>query len=175
VEAVLAATGFEPERLVLEITETAMFRDTQATIRKLQALRALGVRIAIDDFGTGYSSLSYLRRFPVDILKIAKDFVASPDGDSGDWAFAAAIIALGRALDLRIVAEGIEEAGQLERLRALGCEFGQGFLFARPGPIDGIASLVGPSGRRLIPQDPTPPGPVAVGRARRPNPSTVHA
>ena len=175
VEAVLALTGFEPERLVLEITETAMFRDTQATIRKLQALRARGVRIAIDDFGTGYSSLSYLRRFPVDILKIAKDFVASPDGDSNEWAFAAAIIALGRALDLRIVAEGIEEAGQLERLRALGCEFGQGYLFARPGPIEGIASLVGRSGRRLIPQDPASPGSLIVGRVRHPNPSTVQA
>ena len=174
VEAVLAATGFDPERLVLEITETAMFRDTQATIRKLQTLRARGVRIAIDDFGTGYSSLSYLRRFPVDILKIAKDFVASPDGDSNEWAFAAAIIALGRALDLRIVAEGIEEPGQLERLRALGCEFGQGFLFARPGPIDGIAKLIGVDGSRLSPPEPALPM-AAAGRVRRPNPSVASA
>ena len=125
-----------------------MFRDTAATIRKLQALRERGVRIAIDDFGTGYSSLSYLRRFPVDILKIAKDFIGSPDGDPGEWAFAAAIVALGRALDLRVVAEGIEHDGQLERLRELGCEFGQGYLFARPGPIEGLASVLGLTGGR---------------------------
>ncbi len=174
VEAVLAATGFAPERLVLEITETAMFRDTQATIRKLQTLRTRGVRIAIDDFGTGYSSLSYLRRFPVDILKIAKDFVAPPDGDSSEWAFAAAIIALGRALDLRIVAEGIEEPGQLERLRALGCEFGQGFLFARPSPIDGVASLLGVAGRRLT-AELAGPQPDPHARSRRSGPSVARA
>ena len=148
VEAVLAETGFEPERLILEITETAMFRDTAATIRKLQALRQRGVRIAIDDFGTGYSSLSYLRRFPVDILKIAKDFIGPADGAPEEWAFAAAIIALGRTLGLRVVAEGIEHAGQLERLRELGCEFGQGYLFARPGPIEGLASVLGLTGAR---------------------------
>jgi EAL domain-containing protein (putative c-di-GMP-specific phosphodiesterase class I) len=119
--------------------------------------------------------LSYLRRFPVDILKIAKDFVASPDGDSNEWAFAAAIIALGRALDLRIVAEGIEEPGQLERLRALGCEFGQGFLFARPGPIDGIANLIGLDGSRLSPPAPALPLAAAAGRVRRPNPSVASA
>jgi diguanylate cyclase (GGDEF)-like protein len=148
VEAVLGTTGFDPSRLILEITETAMFRDTAATIRKLQALRERGVRIAIDDFGTGYSSLSYLRRFPVDILKIAKDFIGPAEGDPGEWAFAAAIVALGRALDLRVVAEGIEHAGQLERLRELGCEFGQGYLFARPGPIEGLASVLGLTGGR---------------------------
>ena len=148
VEAVLAETGFAPERLILEITETAMFRDTQATIRKLQALRERGVRIAIDDFGTGYSSLSYLRRFPVDILKIAKDFIGPADGAPEEWAFAAAIVALGRTLGLRVVAEGIEEPGQLERLRELGCEFGQGYLFARPGPIEGLASVLGLIGAR---------------------------
>ncbi|HLY15523.1 MAG TPA: EAL domain-containing protein, partial [Candidatus Limnocylindrales bacterium] len=146
VEAVLAETGFAPERLILEITETAMFRDTQATIRKLQALRERGVRIAIDDFGTGYSSLSYLRRFPVDILKIAKDFIGPAAGAPEEWAFAAAIVALGRTLGLRVVAEGIEEPGQLERLRELGCEFGQGYLFARPGPIEGLASVLGLTG-----------------------------
>jgi diguanylate cyclase (GGDEF)-like protein len=151
VEAVLAETGFEPERLILEITETAMFRDTQATIRKLQALRGLGVRIAMDDFGTGYSSLSYLRRFPVDILKIAKDLIGPAQGDSGEWAFAAAIVALGRTLDLRVVAEGIEHPGQLERLRELGCEFGQGYLFARPGPIEGLASVLGLTGSNQAP------------------------
>jgi len=129
---ILAETGFPPDKLVLELTETAMFHDTQTTIARLQGLRQLGIRIAVDDFGTGYSSLGYLRRFQVDILKIARDFIGSADGGNEDWAFAHAIVALGRTLDLRIVAEGVEQAGQLRRLREMGCEFGQGFLFARP-------------------------------------------
>ncbi|HXI81195.1 MAG TPA: EAL domain-containing protein [Verrucomicrobiae bacterium] len=136
-QGILDETGFPASMLVLELTETAMFHDTQTTIARLQALRALGIRIAIDDFGTGYSSLGYLRRFQVDILKIARDFVGSADGGSDDWAFAHAIVALGRTLDLRIVAEGVEQDGQLQRLRQMGCEFGQGFLFARP--VDGPA------------------------------------
>jgi diguanylate cyclase (GGDEF)-like protein len=128
---ILAVAGLPPERLILEMTETVMFHDTATTLSRLQDIRDLGVRIAIDDFGTGYSSLGYLRRFRVDLLKIAREFVGSADRQE-DWAFAGAIVALGRTLGLSIIAEGIEEQGQLERLRALGCEFGQGFLFARP-------------------------------------------
>jgi diguanylate cyclase (GGDEF)-like protein len=154
---ILAETGFPAGNLVLELTETAMFHDTHTTIARLQALRQLGIRIAIDDFGTGYSSLGYLRRFQVDILKIARDFIGSADGGSADWAFAHAIVALGRTLDLRIVAEGIEQAGQLQRLQDLGCEFGQGFLFARPtdgatfaadtfGHVDGVAAAAADAG-----------------------------
>ncbi len=143
VETILRETGFDPARLIIEVTETAMFRDTEASIVKLQALRERGVRIAIDDFGTGYSSLSYLRRFPVDILKIAKDFIGPSGVSSEEWAFAGAIVALGRTLDLRIIAEGIEEPGQLERLQALGCEFGQGYLFARPLPAAKLAAFLG--------------------------------
>ena len=109
-----------------------MFQDTQATITKLGALREGGVRIAVDDFGTGYSSLGYLRQFPVDILKIARDFVVPADRPDDEWAFAHAIVALGQTLGLQIVAEGIEEAGQVERLLALGCAYGQGYHFARP-------------------------------------------
>lgn len=135
---VLAATGLPPERLILEMTETVMFHDTSTTLARLAAIRDLGVRIAIDDFGTGYSSLGYLRRFRVDILKIAREFVGSADNQE-EWAFAGAIVALGRTLGLAIIAEGIEEAGQLERLRALGCEFGQGYLFARPAAAESIA------------------------------------
>jgi EAL domain-containing protein (putative c-di-GMP-specific phosphodiesterase class I) len=137
---ILRATGLPATRLVLEMTETVMFHDTQTTIARLTTLRDLGVRVAIDDFGTGYSSLGYLRRFPVDILKIAKEFV-SPDSAGPDgWALAHAIIALGRTLGLGIVAEGIEEPGQLAQLRELGCEFGQGFLFAHPMPGEEIAA-----------------------------------
>jgi EAL domain-containing protein (putative c-di-GMP-specific phosphodiesterase class I) len=151
VEEVLATTGLRPDRLVLEITESAMFRDTEATIEKLRALRERGVRIAVDDFGTGYSSLTYLRRFPVDTLKIAKDFVgparAGGGEESPEWAFTGAILALGRRLGLAVVAEGIEEPGQLDRLLALGCEYGQGFLFARPATFDAFAQrLVGATG-----------------------------
>ena len=119
-----------------------MFRDAQATIVTLDALRQLGVRIAMDDFGTGYSSLAYLRRFPVDSLKIARELI----GESGDvddtetWAFARAIIALGRSLGLPIVAEGIETPEQLRVLRQLGCGMGQGFLFGRPAS----AEVIGP-------------------------------
>jgi EAL domain-containing protein (putative c-di-GMP-specific phosphodiesterase class I) len=113
-----------------------MFHDTQTTITRLQALRQLGIRIAIDDFGTGYSSLGYLRRFQVDILKIAREFIGSADGGTDDWAFAHAIVALGQTLGLRIVAEGVEDSGQLERLREMGCELGQGYLFSRPLPYE---------------------------------------
>ena len=146
IEEILTETGFDPADLVLEVTETAMFRDTATTIARLQAIRALGVRIAVDDFGTGYSSLGYLRRFPVDILKIARDFVVSGEADPDTWAFAHAIVALGQTLGLRIVAEGIEEPSQLERLRDLGCEFGQGFLFARPVSAEHLARLLGVPG-----------------------------
>jgi diguanylate cyclase (GGDEF)-like protein len=135
IDRILADTGLPPTQLVLEMTETAMFRDTATTIARLDALRSRGIRIAVDDFGTGYSSLGYLRRFQVDILKIAREFV---DDDSDTWAFAEAIIALGRTLNLQIVAEGIEEAWQLERLKALECELGQGFFFARPTDATGF-------------------------------------
>jgi diguanylate cyclase (GGDEF)-like protein len=139
VDGILGVTKLAPSQLVLEMTETAMFHDTSTTIARLQDLRSRGIRIAIDDFGTGYSSLGYLRRFPVDILKIARDFV---DDDSAEWAFPAAIIALGRTLNLRIVAEGIEEEWQLERLRSLGCELGQGYYFARPTDAAGFEAYV---------------------------------
>jgi diguanylate cyclase (GGDEF)-like protein len=138
-DGILGVTKLAPSQLVLEMTETAMFHDTSTTITRLQELRERGIRIAIDDFGTGYSSLGYLRRFPVDILKIAREFV---DDDSAEWAFPAAIIALGRTLNLRIVAEGIEQEWQLERLRTLGCELGQGFYFARPTDSAGFEAYV---------------------------------
>jgi diguanylate cyclase (GGDEF)-like protein len=132
IETVIAGSGLSASRLVLELTETSMFQDTQATIGKLGALREAGVRIAVDDFGTGYSSLGYLRQFPVDILKIAREFVVPADRDDDEWAFAHAIVALGQTLGLEIVAEGIEEAGQVDRLLALGCAYGQGYHFSRP-------------------------------------------
>ncbi len=158
VEAAIEETGIDPSCLVLELTESAMFQDTKGTIARLEQLRARGVRIAVDDFGTGYSSLSYLRRFPVDILKIARDFVAPPEADQDEWAFAAAIVALGRTLGLTIVAEGIEKPGQLDRLRQLGCELGQGYLFARPADPATIGRTIGAGTATTTP-------PMAVSRA----------
>src|SRR5258705_10530392 len=170
-EAILAETGFPGRDLVLELTETAMFHDTQTTIARLEALRALGIRIAIDDFGTGYSSLGYLRRFQVDILKIAREFIGSADGGSEDWAFARAMVALGQTLDLRVIAEGIEQSGQLDQLRELGCEFGQGYYFARPGDGPSIAAAflpplrAGGRGRRSAPARPARPATALAGPA----------
>ncbi len=148
---VLRATGFPASRLVLEMTETVMFADTQTTIARLSALRDLGVRIAVDDFGTGYSSLGYLRRFEVDILKIAREFIAPSATGPDGWAFANAIVALGRSLGLRIIAEGIEEPDQLEHLREMGCEFGQGYLFAKAMPGEEMAERLRPPAVRRVP------------------------
>ena len=155
---ILRSTGFPATRLVLEMTETVMFTDTQTTIARLTALRDLGVRIAVDDFGTGYSSLGYLRRFKVDILKIAREFIATSESGPDGWAFASAIVALGRSLGLRIIAEGIEDADQLEQLREMGCELGQGYLFAKAMPGDVMAErLQPPMVRRTVGRVPVAP------------------
>ena len=130
VTAALNASGLAPERLVLEVTETLMMQDLDGTAAKLAALKRMGVRTAIDDFGTGYSSLSYLRRFPVDMIKIARDFVDVADDE--DWAFAQAMVRLGQSLGLQIVAEGVESGAQADRLQRMGCDLAQGYFFARP-------------------------------------------
>ena len=144
---ILEETTIAPDQLVLEMTETVMFHDTSTTLARLEAIRNLGVRIAIDDFGTGYSSLGYLRRFRVDILKIAREFVAPAD-QPDEWGFAGAIVSIGRTLGLSIVAEGIETNGQLERLRALGCELGQGYLFGRPSDAEATYKFIAEGGAR---------------------------
>jgi EAL domain-containing protein (putative c-di-GMP-specific phosphodiesterase class I) len=142
VREALAATGLDPTALVLEVTETALMRDAEATADRLGRLKALGVRIAIDDFGTGYSSLAYLKRFPVDILKIDLSFIAGIAESSEALAMVRALVQLGRALGLETFAEGIEDADQLERLRAEGCDSGQGFFFAKPMTGDAIDALL---------------------------------
>jgi diguanylate cyclase (GGDEF)-like protein/PAS domain S-box-containing protein len=129
VDEALRLSGIDPPTLVLEITETVMMADPDTASARLDELKSLGVRIAMDDFGTGYSSLSYLSRLPVDILKMDRSFLGAGNTDSG---LAAAIIAIGERLGLEVVAEGIEEPEQIGTLRDLGCELGQGFLFARP-------------------------------------------
>jgi diguanylate cyclase (GGDEF)-like protein len=132
VEAVLADTQLAPEQLILEITESSAMRDPDATLETLRALRRLGVRLALDDFGTGYSSLSHLRDFPIDILKIAKPFIDRLGNGSYDTTFTDAILRLAGALDLDVVAEGIERREQADMLRGLNCGLGQGYYFARP-------------------------------------------
>jgi diguanylate cyclase (GGDEF)-like protein/PAS domain S-box-containing protein len=127
----LAESGLEPGLLMLEITESMLIEDPSAAILTLLELRALGVRIAMDDFGTGYSSLSYLSRFPLDTIKMDRSFLR-PGASSDAVDLSSAIVALGSSLGLQVVAEGIELEEQMERLRDLGCGYGQGFYFARP-------------------------------------------
>jgi len=129
------------ERLILEMTETAMFRDTADAAAVLQRLRALGIRLAIDDFGTGYSSLGYLQRFPVDILKVDRVFVSGA-GAPDDLVLVEAMIALAHALRISVTAEGIETRHQQARLRRLGCDMGQGFLYAPALTASSLAATV---------------------------------
>jgi diguanylate cyclase (GGDEF)-like protein len=132
VRRVLAETGFAPEALQLEITESVLMQDAESAIGMLRAFKAMGVRISVDDFGTGYSSLSYLKRFPIDILKIDKSFVRDLPDDEEDAAIVRAIIALAHSLRLTTVAEGVEEEAQLRFLREEGCDRFQGYHFSRP-------------------------------------------
>ncbi len=134
IKTVLAESGLPPHRLELEVTETSLMRETAAVIDVLDRLRASGISIAIDDFGSGYSSLGYLKRFPIDKLKIDKTFIDGCAEPGNDAAITSAIIALGRALNLAVVAEGVETGPQLEFLRAGGCEAAQGYLLSPPLP-----------------------------------------
>jgi diguanylate cyclase (GGDEF)-like protein len=153
VAAALADSALPPSALVLEITETVLMHDTEATISRLADLKALGVRLAVDDFGTGYSSLRYLRRFPIDILKMAKPFVdglAEVDDEEGR-ALARAIVDLASSLKLACIAEGIEAGSQAIMLHELGCGLGQGFHFARPMPPRDLEALIAdPTGTRTF-------------------------
>ena len=176
IKAVLAESGLEPTRLVLEITETALLKATPTTVATLDAVRALGVRTVIDDFGTGYFSLSHLRQFPVDALKIAKEFVQETDATSKSAALAGAIVAMSRSLGIETVAEGIETADQAERMRQLGCAFGQGYAFARPMLAADLIKQFGTSSIVGAATDPAA-APTATARkpGARPTPTTVAA
>jgi diguanylate cyclase (GGDEF)-like protein/PAS domain S-box-containing protein len=135
-------SALDPSRITIEVTESTAMADRDSGFRALRELSAAGVRIAIDDFGTGYSSLDHLREMPADILKIDRSFVAGMSANSPDSALVAAAIAMGRALEMEVVAEGIETSEQVADLRELGCPLGQGFLFARPLPPEEIDSLL---------------------------------
>lgn len=142
VAAVLEETGLDPSRLCIEITESAAMEDAPSTISVLRELKELGVEIAIDDFGVGYSSLSYLKRFPVDVIKIDRSIVEGLERDPGNAAIVSASITLAHALGLEAVAEGVETQGEAAELRALGCDFGQGYYWWTPRPAHAAAALL---------------------------------
>lgn len=139
--AILEATGLDPQKLELELTESVLMKQVESTAATLQAIREKGVLISIDDFGTGYSCLSYLQRFPVDILKIDQSFVQEIGGTSQS-VLVAAIIDMARALKLRVVAEGIETHGQMKFLAGLNCDEGQGYYFCKGIPADEFAKIL---------------------------------
>jgi len=139
---VLRTTGLPAQHLKLEITERSMISNIEETSLLLDKLRNLGLQIAIDDFGTGYSSLSYLKRFPIDTLKIDQSFVRDIGIDSDDEAIVTAIVAVAHSLKMSVIAEGIESARQVDFLRSLGCEMGQGYHFSRPLPPEEFAAYL---------------------------------
>ena len=134
--------GIHPGRLVVEITESALDTDEDSLLRALRRLKRLGVDIALDDFGTGYSSLSHLRLLPIDELKIDQSFVRGVATSHRDRDLITAIVQMGRALRLRTLAEGVETADQAAALHALGCDIGQGFLYARPAPAPAVLAYL---------------------------------
>jgi EAL domain-containing protein (putative c-di-GMP-specific phosphodiesterase class I) len=138
----LDEAGLPGACLELEITESLLMVDEAAAALAVRAVRELGVHVAIDDFGTGYSSLAYLKHFPIEALKIDRSFVADLGRDSNDAAICAAIIAMGRQLGLKIVAEGVETKEQLEFLATHGCTLAQGFYIAKPMEASEMAKLL---------------------------------
>lgn len=134
VRTTLAAAGMDPHSLWLEVTETALVEDLDQVTLRLGRLSGSGIGIAIDDFGTGWASLLYLRQFPVRELKIDRVFVSGVDNQASDAAITRSVLSLGGELDLFVTAEGVETEAQAERLRKLGCRFGQGYLYGRPTP-----------------------------------------
>ncbi|HEX8853774.1 MAG TPA: EAL domain-containing protein, partial [Pyrinomonadaceae bacterium] len=142
VRRVLHETGIEARALKLEITESIMMENIESAISILNHLRALGVELSIDDFGTGYSSLSYLHRFPVSTLKIDRSFVGRMDGNNENAEIVRTIVMLARNLDMDVIAEGVETESQVTQLRALRCEYGQGYHFSKPVDGAGVAALL---------------------------------
>ncbi|MDC0835881.1 EAL domain-containing protein [Geitlerinema sp. CS-897] len=141
-EDLLNTYGFQSESLVLEITESMLVQNVEVTCALLDRIRAKGIRLSIDDFGTGYSSLSYLSGLPVDALKIDRAFVNLSESDARNQVIAESIVALSNLLELNAIAEGIETLQQLEWLRGLGCELGQGYLFSPPVPVDRATEML---------------------------------
>ena len=140
--AVLAATGVDPGRIDLEISESVVMKDPASTLATLADLKALGVKLAVDDFGTGYSSLAQLRRFPVDIIKVDRAFVDGLGRSPEDAAICTAVVTLAHTLGMQAIAEGVESPAQLAELRALGCDMAQGFHVSQAVGADAIDRLL---------------------------------
>lgn len=147
ITTVVSETGIDPANLKLELTESAVMENAETAILMLKQIKETGVRISIDDFGTGYSSLSYLHRFPIDLLKVDRSFVSAMEENTENGEIVRTVIALAKALNLKVVAEGIESIHQFHQLRVLGCEYGQGYLFSKPLPVGDIARLLDDSSR----------------------------
>jgi diguanylate cyclase (GGDEF)-like protein/PAS domain S-box-containing protein len=153
VAQLLHEASFAPERLCLEITETALAGDVLAVIEALESLRDVGVKLSIDDFGTGHASLTYLARFPVDVVKVDQSFVAGLGSDAGSAAIVGGVVAMSHTFDLRVVAEGVETEEQLALLKELGADMVQGYLMSRPVPNEQVTfSLPGPAQQALVPK-----------------------
>ncbi len=144
VDAVLKAENTSPQRLTLDITESVFVHDAEHALIVLNDLKDLGVQIALDDFGTGYSSLGYLNQFPVDTVKIDRSFIANLGHDKVSNIIATAVVQLAHALDMTVVAEGIETLDQHREVTALGCDASQGFYFARPMTASSADTLIRP-------------------------------
>jgi diguanylate cyclase (GGDEF)-like protein len=142
IRGIIEETKMNPRCLKLELTESAIMENAETAIAMLGEIRELGVQISIDDFGTGYSSLSYLHRFPIDMLKVDRSFVSSMEDGTENGEIVRTVIALAKTLGLSVVAEGIETIHQLHQLRVLGCEYGQGYLFSRPVPVDEVERII---------------------------------
>jgi EAL domain-containing protein (putative c-di-GMP-specific phosphodiesterase class I) len=142
VTTALAESGLAPERLTLELTEHAVLQDVAHATAQLRKLRDLGIRLALDDFGTGYSSLLYLRELPITQIKIDKAFTTGVDRNTDDVAIVESLVRLAHRIDLAVVAEGVETPAQARFLRSLGCQYAQGYLFARPATADAVTSRV---------------------------------
>lgn len=136
IKSILDETKINPACLKLELTESAVMENAERVISMLHEIRKLGIHLSIDDFGTGYSSLSYLHRFPINTLKVDRSFVSTMEDGSENGEIVSTIISLAKTLNLNVVAEGIETIHQLHQLRVLGCEYGQGYLFSRPVPVE---------------------------------------
>jgi EAL domain-containing protein (putative c-di-GMP-specific phosphodiesterase class I) len=140
--AVVADSGLDPGTLVLEVTENILIEDGEIALLVLEQLRRSGIRIALDDFGTGYSSLSYLHRLPIDVLKIDRSFVADLDRASRGGAIVGAVTNLAHALDLAVVAEGVETPHERDQVREMGADLAQGYLYARPMRAEALEDLL---------------------------------
>jgi diguanylate cyclase (GGDEF)-like protein len=138
VEAICETSGIEPHELCLEITENVLIDDVPGALAAFDGLKRVGVQLALDDFGTGYSSLSYLKRFPVDLVKIDRTFVAGIPSEPLDEAIVTAVIGLAHGIGMTVVAEGVEEPGQRQTITRLGCDLAQGYLFARPMEAEAV-------------------------------------